>query len=78
MNQRNMTTSNPHVQELITRFTANQDIDSDFLHQSEAKLMRAAFMEVLDNADWTPTPRIEALLIAINAKLKYWEQMQPS
>lgn len=75
MNYRNIKSDNPHVQELIVRFNAKQDIDSDFLHKSEAKLMRAVFMEVLDNADWAPTPHIEVLLIDINTRLKYWEQM---
>ena len=78
MHYKNISSSNSNVQEVIDRFNANQDIDADFLHRTEAKLMRAVFMEVLDNADWTPTPHIEGLLIDINARLKIWEQMQPS
>jgi len=64
--------SNSNVQETIDRFMANQDIDGGHLDRIEAKLMKAVFMEVLDNADWTPSPHVERLLIDINEKLKIW------
>lgn len=72
MNHRNITSSNPHVQETITRFMANQHIDGGYLDRIEAKLMKAVFMEVLDDADWTPSQHVERLLIDINEKLKMW------
>jgi hypothetical protein len=68
-----ISSSNPNVQELIERFKTNQDIGCDYVHRSEAKLMRAVFMEILDNPDWTPTPHIEVLLIDINKRLESWQ-----
>lgn len=68
----NIHSSNPHVQETLDRFIANQDIDGGHLDRIEAKMMKAVFMEVLHNPDWVPTPHIERLLIDINEKLKLW------
>lgn len=68
----NIHSSNPHVQETLDRFIANQDIDGGHLDRIEVKMMKAVFMEVLHNPDWVPTPHIEGLLIDINEKLKLW------
>ena len=69
MQTKNIKSSNLHVQEIINRFTANQDIEGGYLDRIEAKLMKAVFMEVLDNPEWVPTSHIEGLLVDINEKL---------
>lgn len=66
--------ANPHVQELITRFSAHQGLESGVLDRGDLALMGAVYMEVVDNRDWMPTSHIEYLLIDMNARLEHWEK----
>jgi hypothetical protein len=72
MQPKTIHSDNVHVQEIIDRFLANQDINGGYVDRVEAKLMKAVFLEVLDDAHWTPTRHVEQLIIDLNEKLKIW------
>ena len=74
MDYRDIKCNNPHVQELMTRLHANQEMDSGILDRGERALIGAVFMDVVANPNLELSEHIEYLLIDINARLDHWEK----
>lgn len=60
----------PDVQELITRFNANQELDCPALDRGELAFIGAIYIEVVHDPSFHPTPEILALIRTMNAQMR--------
>lgn len=62
--------NHPDVQELITRFNANQEMDCPALDRGELAFIGAIYMEVVHDPNFHPTPEILGLIRTVNAQMQ--------